>query len=146
MLKRSLWMNFIRTNLSGGHKSDFQYCMSWKLIYLSSWLTFALQFSAKRFPRHFAWNFFFLLYVRSSLMVIKQWPEKLTEKKLFVLHFLNWINYCDSLDIFFFSSVYVFWASTLWWVKFSVNEMGFIMVSSILYNINRKPSVWVKIW
>lgn len=91
------------TNLPRGHKSDFQYCMSRKLIYLSSWLTFALHFR-KPFSSWLALSLspcrvFLCAVCRSSLMVIKQWPEKLTEK-LFVLHFFNWINYCESLDIF----------------------------------------------
>lgn len=70
------------------YKSDFQYCMSRKLIYLSSWLTFALHSPENVF---LACIIFFAVVLlcghRSSLMVRKQWLEKLT-KKLSCLIFL----------------------------------------------------------
>lgn len=79
------------TNISGGHKSDFQYCMSRKLIYLSSWLTFALQFSEKHFPRHSVR--IFSLCVRYVCVPFqldghKTMAREINRKKLFVLHFL----------------------------------------------------------
>lgn len=53
-----------------GDKSDFQYCMRRKLIYL---------FSVDWLLRYISENVFLAFMCRSSLMVRKQWPEKLTE-------------------------------------------------------------------